>query len=110
MLGSVQPPAALELGAPIDAMVPAGTRRLYRIALPASGSLSISAPACRRGQGAAARGAAALRLFDAAGNAVSDRRSNCGSDRTGELPSGAYYLLLAGPTSGPGVRFRLRVG
>ena len=120
VLGTAVSALPLSLGAQLDTTVPAGDRRLYRINLERPTTVSITAAACPHPHESgtpehpdgdeAAEGAAALRLFDVQGNAVSGRRTDCGSWHTGQLAGGTYYLVLAGPTAGAGARFELRVG
>jgi hypothetical protein len=111
VLGSTASPVPLNLGAQLDTAVSAAGRRLYRLTLARPTSVSITAAACPHAQGnEAPQGAAALRLFDVWGRAVSGRQADCGSGHTGLLARGTYYLLLAGPTAGPSARFKLRVG
>jgi hypothetical protein len=111
VLGTPVSSLPLSLGTQLDTTVSAGGRRLYRISLDRPTTVSITAAACRHPDGdEAPEDAAALRLFDAQGSAVSGRRADCGSWHTGQLAGGTYYLLLAGPTAGAGARFVLRVG
>jgi hypothetical protein len=109
VLGTATSPQSLDLGSQIEAPVPASGRRLYRLTLTTSQVLTIAATPCGRAVGGLAPGGAALRLFDAAGNAVSARQS-CGTAKTEELAAGTYFLVLAGPTVGSAAAFRVRVG
>lgn len=100
----------IELGRPFETTIAAGSRRTYQVSVPVAESLTIAAGQCRKGEaGKPERGAAALRLFDVAGNAVSARESNCGTGGTDRLSAGTYYLALAGPIVGPAASFKVRV-
>ena len=90
----------IELGRPVETSIAAGTRRTYQVSVPAAESLTIAAGQCRKGEpGKPGRGAAALRLFDVAGNAVSAREANCGTGGTDRLV-GRYVLPGAGRADG----------
>lgn len=53
--------------------------------------------------------AAAVRLFDAAGRAVTPRWPTCGQPTSAALPAGTYYLQIAAPAQGSAQQVRVEV-
>jgi hypothetical protein len=109
--------AGVVLGAPdlppdgrLDAALAASGYRAFRVVLVRHGEVTlVNEHGCGDGETPPGMGQAAMRLFDSAGHAVSDRFALCGHQHTPVLPAGVYTLVIANDSTGPAQRVRVDV-
>ncbi len=94
--GSVVGAPGLPADGRLGLTLAAATSQVYRLTLDRAGALKIAhRNGCRTGQSPPGMDQPAMRLFDMAGHAVSDRLALCGQAETGTLPAGVYNVVIA---------------
>lgn len=105
---SVLSASKLPPGGRIEVMLPEKSTRTYSFELGEQASVSVvNHDGCAEGEAVPTMQQPAMRLFNAAGDAVSSRWPLCGQHETPPLGPGAYSVLIANGDSGGTVRARL---